>query len=302
MSQSVRRLFGLEVDGQGNINGSGKQNDEVAPPAASRVRVPAGPSGVAIEPMDAAAASRSAGLENSSADLKPLPGATALGDKPLAAPSVRRRVMEAAIELRSIEGSGPAGRITHEDVDHCIEHAQGTTGYRQRNANTSVKEYKIIGVRRKIAEHMSLSYSRIPHITIVEEVDVTILEELRTELNDAHAVTRARLTVLPFVMKAVVESVREQPAVNARYDDEAGRRFPLRLVYTSVLLRKLKMDCLCRLPGIVKLFPSGTMPVKYRGWQKPVVAISLGKEESGGSTITVSSLGAMGGIANNPYY
>jgi 2-oxoisovalerate dehydrogenase E2 component (dihydrolipoyl transacylase) len=292
-------LVRLEVDGQGNINGSHKQNDEVAPPATSQVRVPARPPGDAVVPMDSAAASRSPSLEYSSAVVKPLPSATTLGEKPRAAPSVRRRLMEAGIELRSIEGSGPAGRIIHEDVDHYIEHAQGTAGDRQRNANTSVKEYKIIGVRRKIAEQMSLSYSRIPHITIVEEVDVTILEELRTELNDAHAATRSRLTVLPFVMKAIVEAVREQPAVNARYDEDAGVVFHYGGVHIGIATQTENG----LLVPVVKHCETLSLWDNAREISRLAKASrsnQLGKEESGGSTITISSLGAMGGIATTP--
>ena len=271
-------LVRLEIDGQGNIIGSDKQIDEVAPPAGSQVRAPTMPSGDAVVPMDAAAA---------------------LGEKPLAAPSVRRRLMDAGIELRSIEGSGPASRITHEDVDHYIEHAQGTAGDRHRNANTLVKEVKMIGVRRKIAEHMSLSYSRIPHITIVEEVDVTTLEELRTELNDAHAATRARLTVLPFVMKSIVEAVREQPAVNARYDEEAGVVFHYGGVHIGIatqtdngLLVPVVRHC-----ETLSLWDNAREISRLANASR---SNQLGKEESGGSTITISSLGAMGGIATTP--
>lgn len=292
-------LVRLEIDGQGNIIGSDKQNDEGVPLATNQFRVPAGPPADAAVPKAAASASRSPGLENASTVLEPSPGATDLGEKPLAAPSVRRRLMDAGIELRSIEGSGPAGRITHEDVDHYIEHAQGTAGDRQRNANTSVKEVKIIGVRRKIAEQMSLSYSRIPHITLVEEVDVTILEELRTELNDAHAATRARLTVLPFVMKAIVEAVREQPAVNARYDEEAGVVFHYGGVHIGIatqtdngLLVPVVRHC-----ETLSLWNNAG---EISRLAKASRSNQLGKEESGGSTITISSLGAMGGIATTP--
>src|SRR5690606_14019384 len=129
------------------------------------------------------------------------------GERPLASPAVRLRAREAGIDLRQVPGTGPAGRITHDDLDGFI--ARGTapvaTGLRP---NTAVEEVKVVGLRRRIAEKMALAKARIPHITYVEEVDVTALEELRTRLNGekrpAGAAERPKLTILPFLVRAIV--------------------------------------------------------------------------------------------------
>ncbi|MCH2191029.1 MAG: 2-oxo acid dehydrogenase subunit E2, partial [Gammaproteobacteria bacterium] len=146
------------------------------------------------------------------------------GTKPLAAPSVRARAKEEGIDLRNVPGTGPAGRVSHQDLSDFID-AGGVGGTMSRYAQAvrnGTKDIKVIGMRRKIAEKMSLANSRIPHITIVEDVDMTGLEELRAALNKKHAGQRPKLTILPFIMRAIVEAVKEQPEMNARYDDDAG--------------------------------------------------------------------------------
>ena len=149
------------------------------------------------------------------------------GEKPLASPAVRLRAKEAGIDLRQVPGSGPAGRITHEDLDAFLRH--GAPAARPAGglaASEAVEEIKVVGLRRRIAEKMRLSKSRIPHITYVEEVDVTALEDLRAALNKekpaAGGAERPKLTLLPFLMRAMVKAVAEQPQVNALFDDEAG--------------------------------------------------------------------------------
>jgi len=146
---------------------------------------------------------------------------------------------------------------------------------------------------------MALSKSRIPHITIVEEVDVSNLEELRADLNDRHADARTKLTVLPFVMKAIVEAVRDQPVINSRYDDEAG----IVSQYGGVHI------------GIATQTPNGlVVPVvrhceTHNLWDNAgeVSRLAEGsregtvvREELVGSTITITSLGALGAIATTP--
>ena len=138
---------------------------------------------------------------------------------------MRKRARDAGIDLRHVAGSGPAGRIRHEDLDAYIAGETGaerTNGNGGRTKNTGIEEIKVVGLRRRIAERMALANTKIPHITIVEEVDVTNLEDLRAELNATHGDTRTKLTLLPFVMKAIVTAVSEQPEMNAHFDDEAG--------------------------------------------------------------------------------
>ena len=221
------------------------------------------------------------------------------GEKPLASPAVRKRALDEGVDLRQVPGSGPAGRITHDDLDAFFAKGAIVPGQVQRGQNTGVVQVKVVGMRRKIAEKMSLSKSRIPHITIVEEVDVSNLEELRAKLNEKHTQERAKLTVLPFMMRAIVEAVREQPEMNAHYDDDAGVVHQHGGVHI----------------GIATQTPAGlTVPVTRHAeslnpWQAAEELARLAeaaregkasREELSGSTITISSLGPLGAIATTP--
>ena len=222
------------------------------------------------------------------------------GVKPLAAPSVRARAKEEGIDLRSVPGTGPAGRISHQDLSDFLESGGANPVAPGAHVkNKSVKEVKVIGMRRKIAEKMSLSKSRIPHITIVEEIDMTELEELRAALNKKHAGSRPKLTLLPFLMRAIVEAVREQPELNARFDDDAGVIHQ----YGAVNI------------GIATQTDSGlNVTVVHHAeaanlWQNAQRVSDLADaaragtirlEDLTGGTITITSLGAMGAIATTP--
>ena len=136
--------------------------------------------------------------------------------------------MGSGLDLQYVMGTGTAGRITHEDVDaYAARGLVGGTGasgsvdtrYAQR---TDEEQIPVIGLRRKIAQKMQDAKRRIPHFTYVEEIDVTELEAVRGKLNQKHGATRGKLTMLPFIMRAVVLAVREFPQMNARFDDEAG--------------------------------------------------------------------------------
>ncbi|MCQ1851184.1 dihydrolipoamide acetyltransferase family protein [Neorhizobium galegae] len=222
------------------------------------------------------------------------------GEKPLAPPAVRLRAKEAGVDLRQVPGTGPAGRITHEDLDLFLDSQGGggavTSGLQP---NKAVQEVKVVGLRRRIAEKMALSKSRIPHITYVEEVDMTALEELRTRMNGTPKPGRPKLTILPFLMRAMVKAIAEQPGINALYDDEAG----IIRQYGGVHI------------GIAAQTPSGlVVPVVKHAEARDIFdcarevarlsdAAKNGtalREELSGSTITISSLGAMGGIVSTP--
>jgi 2-oxoisovalerate dehydrogenase E2 component (dihydrolipoyl transacylase) len=222
------------------------------------------------------------------------------GEKPLAPPAVRLRAKEAGIDLRLVAGTGPAGRITHEDLDAFLSSQGGrgiiTSGLQP---NKAVQEVKVVGLRRRIAEKMALSKSRIPHITYVEEIDMTALEELRSRMNGTQKPGRPKLTILPFLMRAMVKAIGEQPGINALYDDEAG----IIRQYGGVHI------------GIAAQTPSGlVVPVVRHAEARDIFdcarevarlsdAAKNGtalREELSGSTITISSLGAMGGIVSTP--
>ena len=143
------------------------------------------------------------------------------GEKPIASPAVRRRAREAGVDLRQVRGTGPAGRIGHDDLDAFLRGAPKAGRSAARAANTEVETVKIIGLRRRIAQKMAESKRRIAHFSYVEEVDVTALEALRATLNAENSQERPRLTLMPFLMKALVKAIVDFPEMNARYDDEA---------------------------------------------------------------------------------
>jgi len=222
------------------------------------------------------------------------------GEKPLASPAVRRRAREAGVDLRQVRGTGPAGRIGHDDLDAFLkgggQPAASPGG--GRVARTEVETVKVIGLRRRIAQKMAESKRRAAHFSYVEEVDVTALEELRARLNAENA-ERPRLTLIPFLMQALVKAVADFPQMNALYDDEA-----------EVIERHAGVHV-----GIATQTPSGLMvPVvrhcEARGlWDCAAEVRRLAeaardgraaRDELAGSTITITSLGPLGGIVSTP--
>ena len=222
----------------------------------------------------------------------------------LASPAVRARARQLGVELHIVHGSGPSGRVTHADLDHVIV-APGDRALRpvrraaQASGGDAVDEQKIVGIRRKIAERMQEASRRIPHFSYVEEVDVTALEELRQHLNEEHAAQRGKLTPLAFIVRAIVRAVAAHPGINARFDDE-----------NSVLQRHAAVHL-----GIATQTPHGLLVPVLRDagslglWESAAEAVRLAtaaregkatREELSGSTITVTSLGALGGIVSTP--
>jgi 2-oxoisovalerate dehydrogenase E2 component (dihydrolipoyl transacylase) len=224
-------------------------------------------------------------------------------EHPAAAPSVRKRARELGVDLRTVRGSHPSGRVLHEDVIACAEGRGAAPAVAAKAAPTGgpdeVTEIKVIGMRRKIAEAMERSKRRIPHFSYVEELDVTELEDLRVHLNEVHGATRGKLTLLPFLVRALVIAVPEFPQVNGTYDEEAG----VNARHTALHV------------GIATQTPNGLLvPVVRHAerldlWQcaaeisrlaQAVRASKATVKELSGSTITVTSLGKMGGIASTP--
>ncbi len=256
-------------------------------------------------PTDDARRALDAGAERAGAPGARLrPGASpvlprARGEKPIASPAVRARAREAGIDLRRVAGSGPAGRITHEDLDRLFERGpQAPAAGVGPAPDESVEEIKIVGLRRRIAEKMRIAHERIADMTYVEELDVTDLETLREKLNEPRS-ERPRLTLLPFLMRAIATAVAEQPRMNAHFDDDAGvlRRYGgvhigiaaqtanglVVPVVRHVEARDL-WSCAIELSRVADAAKGGTAT----------------REELSGSTITITSLGAMGGIVTTP--
>lgn len=229
------------------------------------------------------------------------------GEKPLASPSVRLRAREAGLDLRRIHGTGPAGRIMHEDLDVYFKNLDldgisrsGTkTMFGSAGAGFGIREVKVTGLRRKIAERMQEAKRHIPHITIIEEVDVTQLEDLRAGLNEEYKESRQRLTLLPFILRAAVKAIERQPMFNAHFDDETEIIRQFSDVHT----------------GIATQTPNGlVVPVIRHAQQRDFWELgqelsrlsqaaregTAKREELTGSTITITSLGPLGAIATTP--
>lgn len=288
-------LIRLEVDGAGNT----------AVEASTRKLASSAPAD-AVSPAPSAAPAPTAEHAAPAPKTQPKTPAAATAQqevesgKPLTIPSVRRRARELGVDLRQITGSGPAGRITHEDLTQY--HQTGgkiAAGVAKRAQRTGETEERVIGLRRKIAERMTLSKSRIPHITIVEEVDVTELEGLRGQINKARAETRGKLTVLPFVIRAIVDAVADQPNMNAHFEDDDN------------ILRKFEGVHV----GIATQTPGGLMVPVIRHaeamslWDSAAELRRLADaardgtaktDALSGSTITITSLGPLGALAATP--
>jgi 2-oxoisovalerate dehydrogenase E2 component (dihydrolipoyl transacylase) len=266
------------------------------PPATPPAPPSPTPAPSAASPAAAAAAARSAAAGAMPITRKP-------DDKPIASPAVRRKAWEVGIDLQFVQGSGPAGRILHEDLDAYVAfRVTGPGGgsapspYAQRHGEDAIA---VIGLRRKIAQKMQDAKRRIPHFSYVEEVDVTELEALRARLNAQHGKTRGKLTVLPLLVRAVVLAVRDYPMMNARFDDDAGvitRHAPVHLGVAAQTENGLMVP-------VIRHAESRDLWATAAEITRLADAARSGKatrEELAGSTITISSLGALGGIVTTP--
>ncbi|OXJ19615.1 dihydrolipoamide acetyltransferase family protein [Burkholderia sp. AU6039] len=301
-------LIRLEVEGDGNLKaGAPVRESKVATapvasaPSKSVVEAPA-ESSAKPAAKHAPAEPRRAKHAGHAEKAEPPRAALAPGERPLASPAVRQRAWDMGIELRYVRGTGEAGRILHADLDAYAGTGSGAArgshaqGYAERNDETDVP---VIGLRRAIARKMQEAKRRIPHFSYVEEIDVTELESLRTELNRRHGDTRGKLTPLPLLIRAMVIALRDFPQINARFDDEAG----VVTRYGAVHM------------GVATQTDGGlTVPVLRHAEARDVWSISAEiarladavranraqRDELSGSTITISSLGALGGIVSTP--
>ncbi len=223
------------------------------------------------------------------------PAPAAAGRHVLASPAVRDRARALGIDLAEVKVSGD--RVRHADLDAYITYNAGQ-GFRASGAARPDEAIKVIGMRRRIAENMAASKRNIPHFTYVEEIDVTDLEAMRADLN-ANRGNRPKLTMLPLMIVAICRALPEFPMINARYDDEAG-----------VVTRHGAVHL-----GMATQTDAGLMVPVIRDaqaknvWQLASEIVRLadaarsGKaksEELSGSTLTITSLGPLGGIATTP--
>lgn len=216
------------------------------------------------------------------------------GAAPLAAPATRRLAHERGIDLAHVPATGKGGIITREDLERFAK-GGGTAPAR----STGIEEIKLTGMRRKIAERMQEAKRRIPHFTYVEEFDMTELEALRAELNAERRDDQPKLTLLPFFMQAIVQLRGEFPHVNARYDDDGGVLQVHEAVHIGIATQT---DAGLMVP-VVRHVEVLDLWECARELSRAAEAARNGtttREDLSGSTITLTSLGTLGGISATP--
>ena len=219
------------------------------------------------------------------------------GGKVLASPAVRARAKDLGIDLAQVKASGD--HIRHSDLDAFLLYGAGQgyrpAGPRARRADETVK---VIGLRRRIAENMAASKRHIPHFSYVDEIDVTELERLREQLNGTRG-ERPKLTMLPLLIVAICRALPDFPMLNARYDDEAGVVTRFGAVHLGIatqtdaglmvpVIRDAQDMNIWQLAGEIRRLAEATRSGKVKA------------EELSGSTLTLTSLGPLGGVATTP--
>ena len=256
-------------------------------------RVAGGPSGPKQEPEETVAGPSEPKQEPFAAPTD-LPSA-----RIITSPSVRMRAKEAGIDLALVQGTGPGGRIGRKDFDRYLKaRATGTTIAAPGIPSTKVKEIKIIGLRRIIAERMQAAKREIPHFAYIEEIDITELESLRKHLNSTRDAAD-RLTLLPFLGLALIRALREFPQCNVTHDKDRNLLLQHEAVHLGVatqtpdglkvpVVRHAEMMSIDGLAGEIRRLSEAARTNKVK------------KSELSGSTITITSLGKLGGIASTP--
>jgi 2-oxoisovalerate dehydrogenase E2 component (dihydrolipoyl transacylase) len=221
--------------------------------------------------------------------------------KVLASPAVRQRASELGIDLAQVKPAED-GRIRHADLDAYLAYNAGG-GFRPAGGKRPDEAIKVIGLRRRIAENMAAAKRNIPHFTYVEECDVTALEEMRGQLNSAPLRQaqgeRLRLTMLPLLITAICRALPDFPMINARYDDEAG----IVTRYGAVHLGMATQTDGGLMVPVIRDAESRNMWQLAREITRLAEAARNGtakSDELSGSTLTITSLGALGGVATTP--
>jgi 2-oxoisovalerate dehydrogenase E2 component (dihydrolipoyl transacylase) len=278
----------FEVEGAGNV----AQAKGVAVPAKAE------PAAAKVEAAKPAPAPRVV----SPADATPAPALSVPrvpGDKPLASPAVRQRALELGIKLQFVDGSGPGGRITHADLDGFLEGGASPRGGGGLVRRQGVDEIKVIGLRRKIAEKMQDAKRRIPHFAYVEEIDMTEVEALRAHMNATRRKEQPKLTLLPFLMRVLVRVLPEFPQINARYDDEAGvvhRFHPVHIGIATQTANGLIVPVVKHAEALDLWQAAGEVARVSTAARENKAS----RDELSGSTITITSLGPIGGVVTTP--
>ena len=226
------------------------------------------------------------------------------GVRVTAAPAVRARAADLDIDLTTIDGTGPDGRVVHADLDReVIGRSGGAGATRTARPRTAASEtgnaVSVRGVRRQISNRLSAAWNEIPHITYVEDVDMTELERLRSTMNDAPSVHGVRLTLLPFLARALVIAIADQPGLNAHYDHPSETLTTYDAVHIGVATHT---DDGLRVPVVRHAESRGIRSLAAEIDRAAAAARdgSATRDELAGSTITITSLGASGGLVTTP--
>lgn len=282
------------------VDGAGVQAGPTAVPAAASTAEPTAPAATPIEakPATLVAAVPSAVLPPA---MQHRPQELTPSDKPIASPSVRRRAWELGIDLAQVRATGSGGRIMHADLEGAMPQPAlaARPASAPRKALAADELIKITGLRRKIAQKMQESKRRIPHFSYVEEVDVTELEALREQLNQRWGATRGKLTVLPLLVRAITRAVVDFPQVNARLDDEAGVLTRYAAVHLGVAAQT---DAGLMVPVLrdAQLHDLWSTAAEIKRLAEVARSGRATRDELTGSTLTLTSLGALGGIVTTP--
>ncbi len=233
--------------------------------------------------------------------------ASSPSERPIASPAIRRRAWELGLELNDVPGTGLGGRVMQTDLD-AASAKRGSAAPRPAAAAAAVptgvvredeQAIPVIGVRRKIAQKMQDAKRRIPHFSYVEEIDVTELEVLRARLNARWGEQRAKLTLLPFLVRAVVAAVREFPQVNARFDDEVGIVTRHGAVHVGIATQT-EVGLMVPVLRHAEALDLWAVATEIERLAKGARGGRMTRNELTGSTITITSLGALGGIVTTP--
>jgi len=222
--------------------------------------------------------------------------------RPAASPAVRRRARDHGVRLDEVQGSGQGGRITDADLDAFIQGggngtAAANNGSPQERSGTT--EVHLAGLRRRIAEKMAISHTNIPHFSYIEEVDITELVRLRTYLNEKRPAHEPKLSYLPFIMLALVKALRAHPESNAHYDDQREVLTQFEAVHVGIATQTERGLYV----PVVRHVEAKDLWEIARHMQRVTQAThnnTIQREELTGSTITLTSLGSLGGLAATP--
>jgi len=293
-----------EEGSDGGESSDGDKLPESPAPAAAPAPAPAPAPAAAPAPAPApapAAAPAAAPAPAPAAAPAAAPSKSSTG-RVLASPAVRKRARENDVDLSTVRGSGPAGRVRHADLDAFIAAGGAVSGappMAYSVKRTEVTQVKVVGLRRKISEQMSISKSRIPHFSYFEEVDITELESLRQALNSTKDETQPKLTYLPFIMLALAKIMPDHPECNAHFDDEAGvvnRQGAVNLGIATQTERGLYVPVVKHVESM-DIWNAASEMQRVSGSAR---AGSASLDELTGSTFTITSLGREGGLGATP--